>query len=237
MLTGVSVLHAVTDERVLELGTHESISVARPVQNQEVNLEHGHVERQRHDDQTKRPRQEVLGPHRRCHAQVTEQQPELSDCAESKRRDSEESDPLTAERSRKRQTGKDEVLPPFPCERLPFRIEVGKSHPEVDGERGEEDKIRIEQDQPGLRDQGVVEHDEKRAEDGGRERHAKRDKGKESQRDKGETKGGGEESHDDIWYVVCEVVPTVSSLRLDGDCSSLSDFLELEVAVEAPNPS
>lgn len=158
-----------SNEGVLKLGAHEPISISRPIQNHEMNLKHGHVEGHGDDDQSHSSRQKVLRPHDRSDSKVTEEKPKLTDCSETNRGDSEQSDPFTAERRREREAGKEQVLPPFPGERLALRIEVGETHPEVDGESGEEDEVRVKQDETGLSDEGVVEHDQKRAEYSGRE--------------------------------------------------------------------
>jgi len=43
-LTCICVLHAVTDESMLELRTHETVSISASIQDPEVDLEHEHIE-------------------------------------------------------------------------------------------------------------------------------------------------------------------------------------------------
>jgi hypothetical protein len=59
---GGDILHSLVVEGSLELGAHETITITRVLEGNEVNGEHGHVEGQRDDDQGKDAGHEVLGP-------------------------------------------------------------------------------------------------------------------------------------------------------------------------------
>lgn len=207
-LTSVSIRHTVSDERVLELGAHEPITVAGPVEHHEVDLEHEHVKYRRHDDEPHCAGEEVLDPHSGRHLEVSKQQPQLSERAKTDGSDREQPDPFTAECRAEAQAREHQVLPPLARERLSLRVEVGEPDPEVHSERGEEDEVGVEQDETGLGNEGVVESDEEGTEDGRRERHAEREEREEGKRDEREAEHSREETHDGVGYSRLKVVPT-----------------------------
>lgn len=57
-----NVLHAFAVQGRLELGAHEAITIARVDKAEEVDGEHGHVEGERDDDESKSSGNKVLGP-------------------------------------------------------------------------------------------------------------------------------------------------------------------------------
>lgn len=152
------VRHSASSERVLELRAHEPVAVARAAEDHEVDLEHAHVEEDGDDDQAECAGNKVAQPDARGDAEVAEEDPQLIDGAEADGGDSEEADPLAAEGRTERHTGHEEEDPPRLGEGLVL-VFVGKADPEEDGERGEEDEGRVEEDVSGLGDETILESD------------------------------------------------------------------------------
>ncbi len=71
----VGVRHPTTSKRVLKFRTHETVSLARASEEHEMNLEHGHVEQNRNDDEAKRASNEMLHEQARRHSQIPKEVP------------------------------------------------------------------------------------------------------------------------------------------------------------------
>lgn len=61
LLTRESILHPTAAQRMLERRAHESVAIARALENLEVDGKHGHVENERDSDETDSSSEEVLG--------------------------------------------------------------------------------------------------------------------------------------------------------------------------------
>lgn len=154
-----NILHALGIQGVLELGRHETITLARVDQADEVNSEHGKVESQRNHDQTEDTREQVLEPQSRGHStSITEQHPELESSERSHPSHGEEANPLDAECSAQREASGNQPKPPGTLEgmgRTHFLL-VGEA---AEGERSQsskEDQRRVQKNQSGLGSQCVV---------------------------------------------------------------------------------
>ena len=132
---------------MLELRAHEPIPISRILQNQKMNLEHGHVEHQRHNDQTDRPRHKMPHKQSRRHLQIAEQIPQLHEGAAANGGDGEEADPFAADHGAEGEPGEREPGPPGRREGL-VPVLVTEAAPEEDGEGGEKDEWGVEEDVP-----------------------------------------------------------------------------------------
>lgn len=65
LLTRIRILHPMSNQRMLKLGTHEPISLPTPVQDPKVNLKHEHVKQHWHHDQAQRAGREMPQPRTR----------------------------------------------------------------------------------------------------------------------------------------------------------------------------
>lgn len=106
-------LHALAVESRLELGRHETITIARVDKADEVDGEHAHVEGDGDDDQAEDASKQVLEPDTRCDsAGVGEENPELESSETADPSDCEESDPFDTGGGTKGETGRGEPEPP-----------------------------------------------------------------------------------------------------------------------------
>lgn len=87
---------------MLELGAHEAITITGTSKEQEMDLEHGHVEHDRDHNQAKGSSDEVFHKETRGKSQVTQEQPKLMYCAQPNSGNSEESNPFAADDSTER---------------------------------------------------------------------------------------------------------------------------------------
>ena len=68
----VGIGHRVSTQRMLELGAHESVTFAGIFEDEEMDLEHEHVEERWDDDEAYGPREEVLGPEFGANARIAQ---------------------------------------------------------------------------------------------------------------------------------------------------------------------
>jgi len=66
--TSVRICHPTTAQGMLKLCTHETIPFTRILQDQEMDLEHGHIKYDRNEDETESAGVKVPDPQLRCHA-------------------------------------------------------------------------------------------------------------------------------------------------------------------------
>lgn len=151
----------------------------------------------------------------------------MSDSENANRCDRKETDPLAAHHRSESKSGQGEPDPPSSTERSHFSrpvscdlVLVREADPEEGGEGGEEDEGRVEEDEAGLGDEAILEHDHQRAEHGGRWARFKRAEGEVRERDEEEPERRGEESHGDvgdpIWTVLASDVLEIKGAALES---------------------
>ena len=151
--------HSATTQGVLELRTHETVTLAGLVEDGKVNAKHGHVEDHWNEDETECASEEVLDKESRRDSEVAEQIPELLESTQTNSSDGEETDPLATDDGSKRETGHDKPDPPVFGERLVVVL-VAESGPCESGEGGEEDEGGVEENVTRLRDHAIFKGDE-----------------------------------------------------------------------------
>ena len=156
---GWHILHTLGVQGGLELRGHETITFAGVDQADEVDCEHGHVERDGNDDQTEETGEEVLEPQTRGDSPcVSKQNPELQERQGADPCDCEESNPFYASCSSQTKTSSCQPEPPCGLEGLlgALLVLVCKGSPGECGECREDDQGRIEKDKTRLSNKRIV---------------------------------------------------------------------------------
>lgn len=155
---GGNILHALAVESSLELGAHETISLTRVGEAEEVDSEHGHVEGDGNDDETEDASHEVLGPKAESDVLVvSEQNPQLNQSQSSDPGDGEETNPFDTSSNTQSETTHGQPEPPSGREGLGganFML-VREAREGEGGESGSGDERRIEKDQSSLSEETV----------------------------------------------------------------------------------
>jgi hypothetical protein len=152
-------LHTLGVQCRLELGRHESVTFARVDKAKEVDSEHGHVERDRNDDQAEHASEEVLEPQAWCHIPVVaEQDPELEKRQGADPGDGEQANPLDTHSRTEPDTSCGQPEPPRWLEGLggSLFVLVHETCPGESGDGREDDEGRVEEDEARLGDERVV---------------------------------------------------------------------------------
>lgn len=205
-----SVGHAAAAKRVLKLGAHESISLTRVGENEEVNAEHGHVEDDGDEDEADRASDEMPDKEPRRDTEVTKKIPELLESAKSNGSDGEKADPLATDDGTKGETSHNEPYPPSLSERLVV-ILIAEGSPGKGCEGGEEDEGRIEKDMTRLGDHAILEGDQQGSQKGGGNSTVECAKSEVGQGDSCNTHEGGDHAHRDIRHIL--VHPEMTSVE------------------------
>lgn len=146
---GRNVLHALGVERGLEFGAHEPIALSRVLKTEEMNSEHGHVEREGDDDQAENARHEVLRKEAdRDILVITKEDPKLDQGQGSNPGNREQANPLDADSHSQAKTSHDEPEPPAGI-KCPGRTEfvlVAERREGKSGKGGRNHQGRVEQD-------------------------------------------------------------------------------------------
>jgi hypothetical protein len=108
-----------------------------------MQLKHGHIEKDRYQDKTDSPREEVPRPHPWTDTKITQEKPQLQDRTNTNCRNCEETDPFAGYDSAQGKTSQSEPCPPLFGKRF-FLVLVRKPHKEEDGEGREKYKGRIQ---------------------------------------------------------------------------------------------
>ena len=150
---GRDILHTLRVQSRLKLGAHEAVTVAGVGKAQEVDSEHGHVERKRDDDEAESAGHEVLGERARGDMLVVaKHNPELNQSQAANPRNGEQTNPLDASGDAQAKAGDGQPEPPA------WREGFGRSQLLLVGERREAESCksgsnhegRIKQDKAGL---------------------------------------------------------------------------------------
>ena len=137
------ILHTFRVQRSLELRGHETITIAGIDQADEVDTEHGHIERDGDDNQAEQTGEEVLEPQSRSNGpSISKQHPELQKRQAANPCNGEESNPLYASCSPQTKTGRCKPEPPCRLESLRWTlfVLVCKAGPGECSERGKDDQ-------------------------------------------------------------------------------------------------
>lgn len=197
----VRVLHTVPFERMLKFGAHEAVAIAGVREDEEVDLEHRHVEEERDADEADGAGDKVTEEERHRQPRVAKQEPKLYDCRDADRRHREESDPFARQYRSQGQPDRCQPDPPSLRKRL-VSVLVGEAGPAEGGETGEEDEGRVQQDMPGLSDEAVFEGDEEGGEEGRGRPTRESAHGEVGERDEGDPKDSGQHAHRNVGHVV-----------------------------------
>ena len=158
--------HSLGVEGRLELRGHESISIARVDEADEVDGEHGHVEGHWDDDETEDPREEVLEPNADGDiACIAQENPELEGGQAADPGNGEEANPFDRNSSSQTDTSGRQPEPPRRPEGILWAklILIDEGSPAERRQRRENDERTVEQNQATLRDQPILEHHQRSA--------------------------------------------------------------------------
>lgn len=156
---GRDVTHALRVEGRLELGAHESITLARVDKAKEVDVEHSHVESDWDDDEAEDSGEKVLGVESWGDVLVvTKQNPKLDDCQTSDPGNCEKADPFDAGSGTQSNTSHDKPEPPVWLECLGWSllVLVCKRREGESSECSHDHERRVEKDEASLSKQTVL---------------------------------------------------------------------------------
>ena len=223
---GGDVRHAFAVEGGLEFGAHEAVAVAGVDEAEEVDGEHGHVEGGGDDDETEDAGEEVLAPDAGGDVlAVAEQDPELQGGERTHPRDGEETNPLDAHRRAEREPRHAQPEPPARREgrRGTQLVLIREARPAQSRQCSEDDQRRVEQNQPRLRHQPILEKHQPRPDRGSERPASTRLERQEHGRHSENATESGQQAHRHIRHAGLEVV--------------LPDILEIELAVKPRQPA
>ena len=223
---GGHISHCLCVEGGLELAAHEAVTVTRVHKAYEVDREHGHVKGDGDDDQAESASKEMLEPNSGGDILgVSEKNPKLEHSERTNPCDCEKTNPLDAECGTECNSRCSQPEPPRGLESV-LRTKlmlVLERDPRESSHSSEKHQRGVQQDETGLSDQTVLEDDQGRAERG---RGCLAARGLQSEvhdRHSQYTADGRQESHGHIGHTRLDVV--------------LSNILEIEVSIEAGQPS
>ncbi len=193
--------HTASPESVLELRAHETVSLTRVTEDEEVDAEHGHVEDDGDEDEADCAGDEMPDEEPRRDAEVAEKIPELLESTETDSGNGEETDPLATDDGAERETGHDEPDPPRLGERLEVVL-IAEGSPSECGESGEEDEGGIEEDVTGLGDQAILESDQEGGQEGGGDSAVQCAESKVGEGNRSNAHESGDHAHRDIWHIL-----------------------------------
>lgn len=124
-----------------------------------MDAEHGHVERDWNDYQAKQAGEKVLEPQAGCNIPgICKQDPELQERQAAYPCDGEQANPLHTDSGTKSETSRGQPEPPRGLESLggPLFMLICEACPGECGNGSKDDERRVEEDQTGLGNKGIV---------------------------------------------------------------------------------